>query len=71
MAEAVASLKSELKHLQDSFPKNDPTFAVRGYTLDEVCCHFFSEPNKKHVINCTISVSDVILSWYKQMAILL
>jgi len=55
MAEAVASLKSELKHFQDAFPKTSSIFAVRNYTLDEVTCVFFSEAKKKHVINCTIS----------------
>ena len=61
MAEAVASLKSELKHFQDTFPSSGTAvFAVKNYTLDEVSCVFYSDDaKKKHVINCTISVSFI------------
>ena len=63
MAEAVASLKSELKHFQDTFPSSSSgtaVFAVKNYTLDEVSCVFYSDDaKKKHVINCTISVSFI------------
>ena len=61
MAEAVASLKSELKHFQDAFPSSGTVFAVKNYTLDEVSCVFYSDAKKKHVINCTISVTQTII----------
>lgn len=52
-------LKSQLKELQQIFPKNHESFCILHTTADELSCRFITKDQTFYDFQATITVSDL------------
>ncbi|XP_074650590.1 ubiquitin-conjugating enzyme E2 Q2-like [Tubulanus polymorphus] len=51
----LAQLKTDIKLLEDKFPKTHPRFQIINASVDEICCRFIGKTGEKFDINANIT----------------
>lgn len=54
----LATLKQEIRVLENAFPKTDPMFIVVAASVDELTCRFISKVGRKYDMYSNITVSE-------------